>query len=62
MAYLLAKRSRIAALRAGVAGRVARRDGKPVTECPYNPNGDETQQFLARYWIIGWNRSRPLQS
>lgn len=63
MAELRSKKSAVAAIRAALAGRNARRDGRPVTDCPWNPRGDAVNRFLARYWIMGWNRTgRPVQS
>lgn len=50
--------STLAAMRASLAGRAARIDGQPVTACPFDPRGDRVEQFLARYWVIGWNRTR----
>lgn len=61
MADLTRKVSRVAAARAAIDGRAARRDGKPVTACPWDPRGNALERFLARYWVMGWNRAaRPV--
>lgn len=51
--------SRIAALRASVDGYAARRDGTPLTGCPYDVDGEPYERFLARYWARGWNAAKP---
>ena len=48
---------RVGAFRARMAGSLARRDGQPVTACPYNPGGDWDEQVKARFWIRGWQRA-----
>lgn len=58
MADYRGKVSTVAAFRAALAGRAARRDGRPVTACPFDPQGPRVEQFLARYWVMGWNRTR----
>jgi len=48
---------RVGAFRARMAGALARKDGKPVTDCPYDPSGSWDERVKARYWIRGWNRA-----
>lgn len=36
---------------ARIAGRHAGRTGLPITTCPYNANGDDTQRALALIWV-----------
>ncbi len=59
MADYRGKASRVAALRAALAGRNARRDGLAVTDCPHDPRDNGVGAFFARYWVMGWNRSTP---
>lgn len=48
---------RVGAFRARTAGALARREGKPVTDCPYSPAGDWNERVKARYWVLGWTRA-----
>lgn len=48
---------RVGAFRARMAGALARKDGQPVTACPFSIDGDWNERVKARYWIRGWNRA-----
>ncbi len=50
--------NRAMALLAILQGKRAKKDGKPVTDCPYVVDGDVAQRFQARYWIRGWTHGR----
>lgn len=49
--------SRAMALRANLQGRRARKEGKPLTACPYIVDGELTQRFQARFWIQGFRHA-----
>lgn len=48
--------SRLLAVRALHAGIDAADAREPITACPYQPNGDLTQQFATHRWVKGWRR------
>lgn len=51
--------SRVRAWRAlMVEGPAAARQGKPVTECPYNMFGGAADRTLARLWNRGYSRAQ----
>ena len=54
---LIRKISRLGAVRALHHGIDAARSGKPVTACPFQVNGNLTEQFLAMWWVKGWRRA-----
>ena len=48
-------------VRAVTAGRAAARNAEPVTACPHNPSAETPQErALARLWLRGYDRERPL--
>lgn len=49
-----AKMTRTAGLRAAVAGFVAGRDGKAITDCPYRTDEGREQKVLAYAWTTGF--------
>lgn len=46
-----------AAFRAQLAGAEARREGLPVTACPYKVGGSAGDRVKARMWIRGYSRA-----
>lgn len=66
----LSRAVRLSAVRAFLAGRAAKREGLPVTECPFDLDSDAEnpedavtvaaaaiERFSADAWIKGWSRS-----
>jgi hypothetical protein len=44
---------------ATTGARFAARRGAPVTNCPYDPAGDDRNRALALLWITVYRRYRP---
>lgn len=49
------KISRLGGLRAAAAGGQAFRDGKTIKDCPHPVGGDVGDEFMAHYWVKGFN-------
>jgi len=45
-------------IRAYLDGRVAGRDGKPLTGCPYKADGGFDQRNFAYLWMRGWRAGK----
>lgn len=49
------------AVRALRDGEAAGKAGEPVTTCPHDPDAEAPQeQALARMWLRGYDRARPM--
>lgn len=50
---MTAQLTRVAGVKAFVAGRDAARAGKPFTVCPFDANGGKAARWCTRQWLAG---------